>query len=90
MNDTVNTVLTGWYVGYGIAAAVIVVVVCLVGWLLSLARRIGVQANAIVDALADIRATTAPIPLVAKLNRKLLHVVEQASTARVALLGEEE
>jgi len=84
-----ETVLTGWYVGYVIAAAVIVVVVGLVGWLLSLARRIGVQAAAIVGVLADIRATTAPIPMVSKLNQKLLHVVEQASTARVALLGEE-
>lgn len=85
-----DTVLTGWYVGYVIAAAVIVVVVSLVGWLLSLARRIGIQAAAIVDAIADIRATTAPIPLVGKLNQKLLHVVQQASTARMALLGEEQ
>jgi len=85
-----STVLTGWYVGYVVAAVVIVVVVGLVGWLLALARRIGVQAAAIVDALADIRGTTAPIPLVGKLNQKLLHVVQQASTARVALLGEEQ
>ncbi len=85
-----STVLTGWYVGYVVAAVVIVVVVGLVGWLLALARRIGVQAAAIVDALADIRGTTAPIPLVGKLNQKLLHVVQQATTARVALLGEEQ
>ncbi|MDQ6949408.1 MAG: hypothetical protein M3256_24950 [Actinomycetota bacterium] len=85
-----GTVLTGWYVGYVVAAVVIVVVVGLVGWLLALARRIGVQAAAIVDALADIRGTTAPVPLVGKLNQKLLHVVQQASTARVALLGEDQ
>ncbi len=84
-----STVLTGWYVGYVVAAVVIVVVVGLVGWLLALARRIGVQAAAVVDALADIRGTTAPIPLVGKLNQKLLHVVQQATAARVALLGDE-
>jgi len=84
-----STVLTGWYVGYVVAAVVIVVVVGLVGWLLALARRIGVQATAIADAIAEIRGTTAPIPLVGKLNQKLLHVVQQATTARVALLGEE-
>jgi len=85
-----GTVLTGWYVGYVVAAVVIVVLVGLVGWLLALARRIGVQAAAIVDALADIRRTTAPVPLVGKLNQKLLHVVQQAGTARVALLGEDQ
>jgi len=80
---------TGWYVGYIVAAAVIVVVVLLVGWLLSLARRVGVQANAIADVIGDIRGTTAPVPLVGTLNEKLARVVEQATTARVALLGED-
>lgn len=82
--------LTGWYVGYIVAAAVIVVVVVLVGWLLSLARRVGTHANAIADLLGDIRGTTAPVPLVGSLNEKLARVVEQASTARVALLGGED
>lgn len=80
---------TGWYVGYVVAATLIVVVVVLVGWLLSLARRVGVQANAIADVIGEIRGTTAPVPLVGTLNEKLARVVEQASTARVALLGED-
>ncbi|MGH9276854.1 MAG: hypothetical protein ACRD12_01905 [Acidimicrobiales bacterium] len=80
--------LTGWFVGYVLAAAVIVVVVGLIGWILSLARRIGVQALEIVDTLADIRVTTAPIPTVATLNTKLGNVVNGATTARVALVGE--
>lgn len=81
--------LTGWFVGYVIAALVIVVVVGLVTWILSLARRIGVQANAIVDALSEIRQTTAPIPEVATLNTKLGNVVDGATRARAALAGGE-
>jgi hypothetical protein len=81
--------LTGWYVGYIVAAAVIVVVVLLVGWLLSLARRVGIQANAIADVIGDIRGTTAPVPLVGSLNEKLARVVQQAAAARVTLLGDD-
>ncbi len=81
--------LTGWYIGYAVAAAVIVVVVMLVGWLLAVARRIGTQVNAIVAELAAIRETTAPIPDVAVLNAKLVNVVQHASTARAALIGAE-
>ncbi len=82
-------VLTGWYVGYVIASAVILVVVALIGWILSLARRIGVQSQRIAGTVAEIRSTTAPIPTVKTLNEKLVHVVEQASAARVALIGED-
>ena len=44
-----RTVFTGWYVGYAIAAVVIIIVVSLVGWILSLARRIHVQAQDIIE-----------------------------------------
>lgn len=81
--------LTGWFVGYVIAAVIIVVVVGLIGWILASARRIGVQANEIVDTIAEIRQTTAPIPEVATLNAKLGHVVSGATTARLSLVGEE-
>jgi uncharacterized protein YoxC len=80
---------TGWYVGYIVAAALIVVVVVLVGWLLSLARGVGMRANAIAEVISEIRGTTAPVPLVGSLNEKLARVVEQATTARTALLGED-
>lgn len=82
-------VLTGWYVGYIIASVVIVIVVGLVGWVLSLARRIGVQANDIALTVNEIRGTTAPVPLVGKLNEKLARVVEQAAAGRAALLGDD-
>ena len=79
--------LNGWYAGYVVASAVIVIVVMLVGWILSLARRIGVQVNVIVDELAAIRGTTAPIPAVAQVNEKLGSVVSRAAAARDALVG---
>ena len=81
--------LTGWFVGYVIAAIVVIIVVGLVGWILSVARRIGVQANEIVYTLSDIRETTAPIPAVATLNTKLGTVVNHATTARLALVGDD-
>jgi hypothetical protein len=84
-----RTVLTGWYVGYFVAAVVIVAVVGLVGWILGLARRIGVQVNAIGSTLREIRETTAPISSLGTLNAKLAMVVEHAATARTALLSEE-
>lgn len=84
-----NADLTGWFVGYVIAAAVIIVVVALVGWILAVARRIGVQAIEIVNCLNEIRETTAPIPAVATLNTKLGSIVNGAATARVALVGED-
>jgi hypothetical protein len=84
-----RTVLTGGYVGYVIAAIVIVAVVALVGWILGLARRIGVQVNAIGGELRGIRETTAPVAAIGALNAKLTKVVEHAATARVALLSED-
>ncbi len=82
-----QSVLTGWYVGYVIAAVVIVAVVALVGWILGLARRIGVQVNAIAGTLTEIRGTTAPISTIAALNDKLARVVDHAAAARSSLLG---
>lgn len=82
-----QSVLTGWYVGYVIAAVVIVAVVALVGWILGLARRIGVQVNAIAGTMSEIRETTAPISTISTLNEKLAKVVTHAATARRALLG---
>jgi hypothetical protein len=80
--------LTGWYVGYVVASAVIVVVVALVGWILSLVRKIHTQVLGISAEVAQIRETTAPVPLVAKVNDKLVAIVDHAATARKALVGE--
>jgi len=79
--------LNGWYVGYAVAAAVIVVVVMLVGWILSLARRIGTQVNDIAIELTEIRGTTASLPAVADVNARLEGVVGTAAAARTALVG---
>jgi Na+-transporting NADH:ubiquinone oxidoreductase subunit NqrF len=79
--------LTGWYVGYVIAAVVIVLVVILVAVILSQVRKIGQQAAAVVDVLDDVRKNTTSIPAVATLNQALLSVVQHAATARKALGG---
>jgi len=84
-----RTVFTGWYVGYAIAAVVIVIVVSLVGWILSLARRIHVQAQDIIDEVIEIKGTTALVPAVGKVNEKLVSIVNQCATARHALVGDE-
>ena len=62
-------------------------VVVLVALILSLVRRIGLQAGAVVGVLDDIRKNTTSIPAVATLNQALLSVVEHAATARKALGG---
>ena len=77
--------LTGWYVGYVIAALVIVVVVVLVAALLGLARRITVHALQIIDSLATVRANTRPLPMVAQVNEDLGVVVNRAKQARGVL-----
>ncbi len=80
--------LTGWYVGYVVASAVIVVVVMLVGWILSLARRIGVQAQGILAEVQEIKVNTAAVPAVGKVNDNLVLIVDHAVAARKALVGE--
>lgn len=77
--------LTGWYVGYIVAALVIVVVVVLVASLLALARRITVHALKITDALAVVRENTRPLPLIGRVNEDLTVVVNRAVDARGVL-----
>lgn len=80
-------VLTGWYVGYAIGAVVITVVVILVAIILGLARRIGVQAVQITQALEEARVATLPLWEVAKVNEGLASVTRNAAQARAALGG---
>jgi hypothetical protein len=80
--------LSGWYVGYVIAAAVIVVVVAMVAIILALVRRIGGLADDITDVLDDVRENTVSIPAVGTLNESLVSVVTHAAQARTALAGE--
>ena len=79
--------LSGWYVGYIIAAVLIVVVVAMVAIILSLVRRIGALADDITEVLDDVRENTVAVPAVGTLNEGLLSVVTHAAQARTALAG---
>jgi len=79
--------LSGWYVGYVIAAVVIVVVVAMVAIILALVRRLSGLADDITGVLDDIRENTVAIPAVGTLNESLLSVVNHAAQARTALAG---
>ncbi len=79
--------LTGWYVGYVIAAVVITIVVVLVGIILALARRIGVQALQITVALDEARVNTLPLWDVDKINTGVRSIIKSAETARQVLGG---
>lgn len=80
--------LSGWYVGYVIAAAVIVVVVAMVAIILALVRRISGLADDITDVLDGVRENTVSLPAVGSLNESLVSVVTHAAQARLALAGE--
>lgn len=80
-----DVVLTGWYVGFAIAAIVITLVVVLVGMILGLARRIGTQAVGIEAALEASELNTAPLWDVGVVNDALTDIVRDATAARHAL-----
>ncbi len=82
-----EAVLTGWYVGFVIALVVISAVVVLVAIILGLARRIGVQAEAITASLDQARVSTLPLWEVDKVNEELKLIARNAEEARVALGG---
>ena len=79
--------LTGWYVGYVITAVVITIVVVLVAIILSLARRIGVQADQITSALDEARINTLPLWDVDKINGGVRSILKSAQEARAMLGG---
>ena len=79
--------LAGWYVGYVIAAVVITIVVVLVAMILALARRIGVQADAVTGALDQARINTLPLWDVDKINGGIRSIIRSAQEARTALGG---
>ena len=79
--------LAGWYVGYVIAAVVITIVVILVAMILALARRIGVQADAVTGALDQARMNTLPLWDVDKINGGIRSIIRSAQEARTALGG---
>ncbi len=84
---SIAVVLTGWYVGYVIAAVLITVVVILVGIILALARRIGVQAQEVTAALDEARINTLPLWEVDKINTGVRSIIRSAEQARQVLGG---
>ncbi len=87
MNEASEAVLTGWYIGFVIALVVISVVVVLAAMILGLARRIGVQAEAITISLDEGRVNTLALWEVDKVNEELRLIVRDAEAARAALGG---
>ncbi len=79
--------LAGWYVGYVIAAVVIAIVVINVAIILSLARRIGVQAQEVTAALDEARINTLPLWEVDKINTGVRSIIRSAEQARQVLGG---
>ncbi|MGH2773202.1 MAG: hypothetical protein ACRDIU_08730 [Actinomycetota bacterium] len=79
--------LFGWYLGIGIAFAVIVVVVLLVAIILTLARRIGAQAQEAIRGLDAARVNSLPLWDVDKANESARRIVEAMRAARGALGG---
>jgi hypothetical protein len=83
----VSVSLTGWYVGYVIASVVIAIVVILVAMILALARRIGVQADQITNALDEARINTLPLWDIDKINGSVRSITRSAQEARAILGG---
>ena len=83
-----GAVLTGWYVGYVIALVVIAAVVVLVAIILGLARRIGVQAENITQALDEGRINTLIMLEVEKVKNGVRNISRYMEQARSALGGE--
>ncbi len=79
--------LTGWYVGFAIAAVTISAVVVLVGIILGEARIIGRQAVDITEALEESRLNTLALWDVDVVNRSVIGINRNAAKARAALGG---
>ncbi len=83
-----DAVLTGWYVGYAIGAVIVSLVVVLVAIILTLARRIGVQAQEAIVALDQARVNSLPLWEVNKASEGLRSITTTAARARAMLGGE--
>lgn len=88
MRLSAQAVLTGWYVGYAIGAVIVSLVVVLVATILTLARKIGVQAQEAIVALDEARVNTLPLWEVNKASDGLRSITMTASRARAVLGGE--
>ncbi|MDQ6783505.1 MAG: hypothetical protein M3063_08705 [Actinomycetota bacterium] len=82
---TTIAVLTGWYVGFIIATAVVIIVVILVVVILRLARTIAIQARDVTLALDDCRANTMALWEVQQVNTGVKDINRSAASARELL-----
>jgi hypothetical protein len=77
--------LLGWYLGFGIGAAVVLIVVVVVTWILVSAAAIRREADRATLALREVHRTTLPLWRVRDVNDEVLRLHEQTQTARGAL-----
>lgn len=77
----------GWFLGLGIAFGIIVVVVIVVATILTLARRIGVQAQMAIKELDDGRVHTMALWDVQKTSDGIKGITDGLRAARGALGG---
>lgn len=78
---------TGWIIGYGIGAVVVLLVVALLLILIATARKIGDQADDIRVALEDARVATLPLWRVEQINASIASITERLAMARRVLEG---
>ncbi len=79
--------LTGWIVGFSIAAVVVLIVVVLVAIILRLARVIALQAREVTFALDDARENTTAMWQVSKVTEGIKDINRTAAAAREVLEG---
>jgi len=79
--------LFGWYLGLGIAFAIIVVVVAVVASILTLAQRIAQQAPLASAGLDAVAENTSLIPAIPTVNQSGLAILRACQAARAALGG---
>lgn len=79
--------LFGWYLGLGIAFAIIVVVVAVVASILTVAQRIAQQARLASAGLDAVAENTSLIPAVSTVNQSGLAILRACQAARAALGG---
>lgn len=79
--------LFGWYLGFAITFAIIVVIVVEVQAILMLARKIGTQAQSAIQGLEEIFVSTAPLHDLQKTVNHATAIVEGLLSTRKGLGG---
>jgi len=79
--------MSGWAIGFAIAAVVVVVVVVLLLLMIVGARKVALKAEAILAALYEARDNTQPLWRLPATNATAVRIVTGATAAREALEG---